>query len=130
MTTTTPLLRNVAVCIPLTVGIAGLFDVQVAIGATASGLLVLANLLALRWLVSGIVTAVAEQRSPVLLMSLAVAKFVLFTVLLLAISRAVPPMGLVLGFVPMVAGTLLTGIELALRESALPVDPELNEAER
>lgn len=131
-TTTTPLLRNVAICIPLTVGGAAWFDAAIALGAVASSLLVLANLTILSVLVPGILRAIASQRSPALLMGLVLVKFVLFTVLLLWLTRTFPPMGVVLGFVPMVLGTLITGIELALRGPGDPVqadlEPHFNEA--
>ena len=77
-TTTTPLLRNVAVCIPLTVGVAtALFDLSSTRSAPrASSLLVLGNLAVALALprFPGILAAIAsEQEQPALLMGLVLA---------------------------------------------------------
>lgn len=114
-----PLLRNCALSWPVAVGVAAGWGSQHALAAGICGGLVIGNLWLLSVLGSKLVEAIAkEDSSAALWMAALLAKFLLFAGLLALAGRTLPPLGLALGFVPLLLGTLLTGIELAVRQPA------------
>lgn len=103
---------------PLAV-VAGLLNsVPDAVAALVSSVAVLANLWILSVLGPRLVKSIAREESPVLWVVAILAKFVLLMVLFVAMLKVLPPFGLAMGFVPMLVGTLITGIQLAREEEA------------
>ena len=115
-TTTPPILRNAALAMPVAVGIAALWGPDHALAATVSGLLVLANLWVLSILGPRLVTAVAREELSGLWAAALAAKFLLLAAALVGLVKVLPPLGIALGFVPLLAGTLITAIQLAQQE--------------
>jgi len=111
------LLRNCAVSWPVAVGVAALWSWPHAIAAGISGAIVVANLWTLSVLSGKLVEGIArEDQSTALWTAALFAKFALFAGLLVLVGRSLPLLGVALGFLPLMLGTLLTGIEIALRE--------------
>jgi hypothetical protein len=123
MTKTPPILRNSALSIPLGV-IAGAFMSWPDAGsALVSSLVVIGNMWVLSVLSPRALEALARSAEGeaggdvALWMGAIAAKFVLLLLLYLAMLQFLPPFGLAMGFVPMLVGVLITGIQLALAES-------------
>ncbi len=114
-----PLLRNCAVSWPVAVGVAAFWSPAHAIATGISGGLVIANLWLLSVLSSKLVEGIArEDARTALWMAALFAKFALFAGLLALVGRSFPLLGVAFGFLPLLLGTLLTGIEIALKEPA------------
>jgi hypothetical protein len=102
---------------PLAV-VAGLLNsTNDAVAALVSSAVVLGNLWILSVLGPRLVKSIAREESPVLWVAAILAKFVLLMVLFVAMLKVLPPFGLVMGFLPMLVGTLVTGIQLAREET-------------
>jgi hypothetical protein len=123
MTKTPPILRNSALSIPLGVVAGAFMSWPDAASALVSSLVVIGNLWVLSVLSPRALEALArsaegESGADVgLWMGAIAAKFVLLLLLYLAMLQFLPPFGLAMGFVPMLVGVLVTGIQLALEES-------------
>lgn len=116
MTTNPPILRNSLLATPLAV-VAGLaISVPDAFAALVSSVVILANLWILGVLGPRLVTSLARDESPTLWVVALLAKFVLLIVVFVAMLQVLPPFGLAMGFLPMLVGTLATGIQLARAE--------------
>ncbi|MEM6925289.1 MAG: hypothetical protein AAF602_00055 [Myxococcota bacterium] len=114
-----PLLRNCAISWPIAVGVALLWGIDHAVAAGISGAVVVANLWLLSVLSSKLVEGIArEDPRTALWMAALFAKFALFAGLLLLVGRSFPLLGVAFGFLPLLLGTLLTGIEIAVKEPA------------
>lgn len=112
-----PLLRNCAVCWPVAVGVASLWGVDHAVAAGISGAVVVLNLWLLSVLSGKLVEGIArEDQRTALWMAALFAKFALFAGLLVFVGRSFPLLGVAFGFLPLMLGTLVTGIEIAVRE--------------
>lgn len=131
MTTTLPILKNSALAIPLGIVIGAFAGPADAVAALVSSLVVIGNLWLLHILSARALAALARQyseKSPgddsgesgaevMLWMGALGAKFVLLLLLYLGMLKFLSPFGLAMGFVPMLVGVLVTGIQLALAES-------------
>jgi hypothetical protein len=83
---------------------------------------VLGNVWVLSILGPRLVGALARGRDPWLWSVALFAKFFLVIGLFLLMYRVLPAFGLLLGFVPLMLGTLATGLQLAAREDSIPSD--------
>lgn len=117
MTTHPPILRNSVLATPITLGVAAGFGVEHAIAAGVSSAVVLLNLWVLSILVPPMTRALARGEPTAGLWGAAlIAKFVLLFGTYYLLFRVLPPFGLGLGFVSLMVGTLITGIELAWQD--------------
>jgi hypothetical protein len=123
-TTNPPILRNSALALPAAVALAALWGGDHAVAAAISGLLTLANLWVLTVVGPRLVTAIAREELSALWAAALVAKFILLTGALIGLLRILPPLGLALGFVPLVLGTLVTALQLAALEQDDPAPGE------
>lgn len=104
--------------VPLGV-VCGAFDgVEGAVAAFVSSAVVIANLWVLSVLGPRLVTSLAREESPMLWAAALAAKFALLIGVFLGMLRVFPPMGVAMGFVPLLVGTLATGIQLARADAA------------
>lgn len=140
-TTDPPILRNSALATPFVVLAVGLaLGWSEALGAAVGAGLVLANLWVLSVVGPRLVSSLAREElasrgvgndpsggsapgtgatsPPVFWMVALLAKFVLLIGAFALLFRFLPAFGLLLGFVPLMLGTLGTGITLALHETA------------
>ncbi|HHO50458.1 MAG TPA: hypothetical protein ENK18_06175 [Deltaproteobacteria bacterium] len=117
MTTTPPILRNCALASPLALLGAAPLGLDHVVAATLSTSLVLANLWALSILGPRLVQSVAEETFAGLWLAALGAKFILIAAILVGMVQILPPMGIALGFVPLLVGTLATGLQLAQVEA-------------
>ena len=137
-TTTLPLLRNAAFSVPLAVLLGALWGAEHAVAAAVSSGVMLANFWALSLLGPRVVASLARGRDAVPWVGLLGLKFLVVCGVLLGLVRVFPPVGVALGFVPLVVGVLVTGIMAAQEEAAReaaeadlspnPLDPETREA--
>lgn len=129
MTTHPPILRNSVLATPITLGVAAVFGLatgspsasraaELAVAAAVSSGVVLLNLWVLSVLVPPMIRAIARQEAPLLWSSALVAKFILLFVTYYLLFQFLPPFGLGLGFISLMVGTLITGIELAWQDNA------------
>lgn len=118
MTNDPPILRNSLIATPITVGLASSFGVDHAVAAGVSSALVLVNFWVLSVLGPPIVRALARGESPALWVAALLAKFALFFGAYYLLFQILPPFGLGLGFVSLLIGTLLTGIQLARQDAS------------
>lgn len=93
-------------------------DLPHALGSVVGSAVVLFNLWLLSVLGPRLVASLAGDRSPVMWLLALFAKFVLLIAVFFSLFRVLPPYGLLLGFVPMLVGTLAAGVRMALAESA------------
>ena len=119
MTTNPPILKNSALVLPFAVAVGALWGIDFAIAAAASGLLALANLWVLSVLGPRLVTAIAREEFSALWVAALVAKFILLAALLVGMVQFLPPLGIALGFVPLLVGTLITAVQLAQADNEL-----------
>ena len=118
MTTNPPILANSAKIVPVAVALGLAWDLQTAAAALLSSLVVLLNLWVLSLLGPMLVRDLAKEDPRAGLWAAALlAKFVLMAAAYAWMARSVPPIGVALGFLPMVGGTLLTAVMLALAEA-------------
>jgi hypothetical protein len=118
MTTNPPILRNSLLATPVAV-LAGLVSsVPDAFAALVSTGVVLGNLWVLGVLGPRLVTSVAQGESTVLWVGALLAKIVVVIGVFVAMLQVLPPFGLAMGFLPMLVGTLVTGVQLARLEEA------------
>jgi hypothetical protein len=99
---------------------AALLGVDHAVAAGVAGALVLLNLWVLSVLGPRVVRSLARGEPPTLWVAAIGAKFVLFVGAFVLLLKALPPLGIALGFVPLLAGTLITGIWLAAQDEDSP----------
>ncbi len=125
MTTTTqpPLLRNAALSLPIAVVVGALWGVEHAFAAAVCGAVVLGNLWMLSVLAPRVVHSVSRGESPALWVGMLGLKFVVLTAIVLGMARYFPPLGVALGFLPMVLGTLATGVQMAQEEALHEAEP-------
>jgi len=112
-TNTSPILRNSTLVLPVAALGAAVLSWDHAAGAAASGALMLANLWALSVLGPRLVVAIARDEPVGLWVAALVAKFALVAVALVLLAKIVPPIAIAIGFVPLLAGTLITALQLA-----------------
>ena len=112
------IVKNCALALPLGVVAGALYGAEHALAAGLSSLVLLANLWALSVLGPRVVHSLARGESPVFWMVAIGAKFVLLMAIFLGLVRVLPAIGLAMGFVPLIVGTLATGIVLGLAEAA------------
>ena len=134
MTINRLLLRNAALCVPVSVGLGVLWSWDHAVAALISCLVVVVNLWVLSILGPRVVMSLSKQQNPTFWMALLGLKFIVLACVLIVLVRGYPPVGVALGFVPLVLGGLITGIELGLEEErreaqrSSTFDPESKEA--
>lgn len=115
MTNNPPILQNSALVVPLAVG-AGLFwGTDTALTALLSSIVALSNLWVLSILGPRLVMAIAreEQGMAVLCGAGITAKFLFVAAAYVWMAKTLPPVGVALGFLPMLGGTLITAVILA-----------------
>jgi hypothetical protein len=95
------------------------YDQQIGIAAAISGVLVLFNLWLYSVLGPRLVTAVARQEGLGLWGAALLAKMVLMVGSVWLLLTFLPPQGVALGFVPLMLGTLATGVQLAMSDQAV-----------
>src|SRR5687767_10649692 len=114
MTNNPPILRNSALVAPFAVGVGFFFGPSTALAAAISSGVVLLNLWVLSVLGPRLVQAIARNEPGAGLFAAAlVAKFLLVALATIWMASTLPPIGVALGFVPLLGGTLVTAIELA-----------------
>lgn len=116
-TTTPPILRNCAFASPLAILVAIPLGMDHVVAAAISTSLVLANLWALSILGPRLVQSVAKETFAGLWLAALGAKFILIAAILVGLVQVLPPLGVALGFVPLMVGTLVTGLQLAQLEA-------------
>lgn len=141
MTNTPPILRNSALTVPVVVAAAwAVWGPDHALAAALSSALLLANLWSLSVLGPRVVEGVAAPGGDPWLglwAAAIAAKFLLLAGAFVALARLLPPVGMAVGFVPMLLGTFLTALQLARAQAAgtspagpspvAPPDPHLGE---
>lgn len=117
MTTSPPILRNSLLTAPVAVLLAwALWGPDHAAAAAASTGLIAANLWVLSVLGPRVVSGFAtEEPDPwlTLWVGAIAAKFLLLVGAFMVLLRYLPPLGVAMGFVPMLAGALVTALQLA-----------------
>lgn len=114
-----PILRNSALATPfVALAVALALGVDQAFATLVGSALVLTNIWVLSVLGPRLVNALAKERDATIWMIALLAKFVVLVGVFLLLFRLLPAFGLMLGFASLMIGTLGTGLELALRESA------------
>ena len=114
-----PILQFSALAAPfVALGTAALIDVDHALGTLVGSIVVLFNFWLLSVLGPRVVASVAREEPPTFWVIALLAKFMLLIGAFFVLFRFLPPFGLLLGFVPMVIGTLAAGVQAALIESA------------
>ncbi|MBX2799383.1 MAG: hypothetical protein KTR31_17035 [Myxococcales bacterium] len=116
--TNPPIFRNSILTWPVGVAIGAAIGTDYALAAGVSGALCVANIWVLSVLGPRLVSSVAKEEFAGMWLAALGAKFVILAGLLLALVRIFPPLGVGLGFVPLLLGTLITGIGLAQEENA------------
>lgn len=117
-TMTPPILRNFVLASPIAILGAAPLGVDHVVAAALSTALVMANLWALSILGPRLVQSVAKESFPGLWLAALGAKFTLIAMALVGMVKFLPLMGIALGFVPLVIGTLVTGLQLAQQQAA------------
>src|SRR5262245_4678605 len=115
MTNNPPILRNSLLALPVAPLVGLTSSVTDAVAALLSGLMVVGNLWVLSVLAPRLIRSIARGESPALWMAALLAKFALLVLLWGALLRNLPALGLVMGFLPMLVGTLVTGLQYAIR---------------
>ncbi|MEZ4237233.1 MAG: hypothetical protein R3F59_13995 [Myxococcota bacterium] len=119
MTEDPPILRYAALSAPaVAVCVAAGLGVDHGLATAVGSALVLLNFWLLSLLGPRVVASVARDEPPVFWVLALLAKFVLLVGAFALLFRVLPAFGLMLGFVPMLVGTLGAGVHYALREAA------------
>jgi len=119
MTTELPILRSVLISAPVAVAGAALLGADEALAATVSAGVVLLNLGIMAVLGPRLVGSVAADDGQAALWGAALcAKFLLLLGIYAGLVRILPPVGLAIGFVPLLLGTLLAALVSARRAMA------------
>lgn len=118
MTTNPPILRNSALALPVAVALGAAHSGEGALGAGLASLLVLGNLWVLSVVGPRLVKSLADGEFPGLWAAALVAKFFLLVGGFVGLVQVLPPIGVAMGFVPLMVGTLATAVQLAQAEAA------------
>jgi hypothetical protein len=118
MTTDPPILRNSALATPFALAVGALFGWDHVLAAAVSSAVLVGNLWVLSILGPPLVRSLARGTQPALWVAALLAKFVLLFGVYALLFQFLPPLGLGLGVVTLMMGTLLTGLELARRETS------------
>ena len=114
-----PILAASAIAVvPVVVGVWVTLGPEHALGAAVGSCLVLFNLWLLSVLGPRVVASLAKDEPPTMWVLALMAKFAILVGGFFALFQVLPAYGLLLGFVPMLLGTLGAGVRLALAESA------------
>ncbi len=122
MTTTPPILRNSALTAPVAVALAwAIWGPEHALAAALTSALLLGNLWSLSILGPRIVQGVAAPGGDPWLGLWAgaiAAKFLLVAGAFVALAKLLPPVGMAMGFLPMLIGPFVTALQLARADTA------------
>ncbi len=119
MTTELPILRSVLATAPLAVAGAAFLGTDEALAAAVSATVVLLNLGAMAILGPRMIASVAADDGQAALWAAALfAKFVLVLAIFAGLTQVLAPVGLAVGFVPLLLGTLLAALVSARRVNA------------
>jgi hypothetical protein len=114
-----PILRYGALSAPaVAICVGAVLGLEHGAGTAVGSAVVLTNFWVLSVLGPRVVASVARDEPPTFWVLALLAKFVVLIGGFFLLFQVLPPFGLLLGFVPMVVGTLAAGIHHGLREAA------------